>query len=96
MSVQEKIQTIEGKISKDKTKEYNAMYYKKNKEAISIKLCEKVECNLCGRIMIKNNLNRHKTKPICLRVMERKIKEAELLEQMRGYKNMNLLGDEIK
>ena len=94
MSVQEKINKIESNITKEKknnSKEYNAEYYSKHKKEILSKLCEKVECNLCGRVIIRNNLNKHKMKPICRRVMERNIEEAKLLQKLKS-----ILGEEIK
>ena len=47
---------------KQRIKEYNANYYRKNKEIIIGRLTEKVTC-ICGRTIGKNSLKNHmKTK----------------------------------
>ena len=48
-----------------KTQEYNRTYYAKNKEKIIKDLCTKCKCNFCGRIVIKNNIQKHQKTKIC-------------------------------
>ena len=65
-------------------KQYNKTYYEKHKQEISNKLCCKVVCNLCGRTVIKNNIQSHKKREICKRTIEQKIRESEILKQMNN------------
>lgn len=57
--------------------EYHRNYYLTHKETLMKKLCAKVQCELCGRCVIQNNLKSHQKKPICINVQtENQYKEA--------------------
>ena len=47
-------------------------YYKENKQKITEKAYEKVECPICGKVMIKNNLVIHMKRPICKNTLKKK------------------------
>lgn len=95
MSVQEKIENIEKQLSKkeeivekklskkEALKQYNATYYNKNKEKLISKLCEKVECNICGRTITMNNLKLHKRKPICKNTLEQKLRDEKIINDIK-------------
>lgn len=51
----------------EERKEYNKEYYERNKHKIMEKACEKVTCDLCGRMVIRNNLTSHYKLNICQR-----------------------------
>jgi formate dehydrogenase assembly factor FdhD len=55
----------------NKRKEYNKLYYENNKDKILKKACAKCKCELCGREVIKNNLNTHYQLNICKTTQER-------------------------
>jgi hypothetical protein len=54
--------------AKERARQSAKEYYAKNKEAIKAKLCKPVQCPLCHRVMIANNLKKHKQKTICLKI----------------------------
>jgi hypothetical protein len=54
--------------AKERARQSAREYYAKNKEAIKAKLCKRVQCNLCGRVLIANNLKQHQQKNICLKI----------------------------
>jgi hypothetical protein len=60
-------------MNKEERKEYNKDYYTKNKEIIIAKGCSKVICEFCERTVIKNNILKHQTLPICKRKADLKI-----------------------
>ena len=60
-------------MDKDQRKEYNKIYYSVNKEKILMDLCKKVQCDFCGRTVIKNNLLNHEQSDICKRHRERRL-----------------------
>ena len=51
----------------EKNKEYQKIYYKINKTKLLKNMCAKCECLLCGRVVIKNNINSHQKSNICKR-----------------------------
>jgi hypothetical protein len=55
-------------IAREKARLNAKLYYEKNKEIIKAKLCKPVQCPLCNRVMIANNLKKHKQKNICLKI----------------------------
>jgi hypothetical protein len=55
----------------EERKQYNKQYYAENKERILCDLCTKVQCELCGRTVIKNNINKHYTTQLCMKTQER-------------------------
>ena len=60
-------------------KVYYKNYYQTNKTIILEKACTKVECEYCHRKVIKNNILKHYSLPICLRKSEfEKIRIARL------------------
>jgi hypothetical protein len=61
----------------DERKEYNKLYYERNKESIIQKACQKVECQFCKRQVIAYNLLKHYELPICRR-------KAKLLQQLNA------------
>lgn len=54
----------------EKNKIYQKEYYTKNKDKLLNYGCKKVECLLCGRQVIRNNILSHQKKPICIRNRE--------------------------
>lgn len=84
MSVREKVEEIENKLSKkESVKEYNAKYYSKNKRKLIANLCEKVQCNICGKSITKNNLKLHKSKPICRNTLEQKLRDEKIINDIK-------------
>jgi hypothetical protein len=47
-------------ISEEERKEKNKNYYNNNKEKIKEYKKEKIECNICGKIMRRDSLIKHK------------------------------------
>lgn len=91
MSVKEKIENIENKLTKESkcakketVKEYNARYYAKNKTKLIASLCEKVECNVCGKLITKNRLKLHKSKPICKNTLEQKLRDEKTINDIKS------------
>jgi hypothetical protein len=90
MSVKEKVENIENKLSKkESVKEYNAKYYAKNKVKLISNLCEKVECNICGKSISKNGLKLHKSKPICRRALEQKLRDEKTINDIKNNISIN-------
>ena len=58
-------------MDKEQRKLYNKTYYANNKVTILRDLCSKVQCELCGRTVIKNNIKKHYETELCLRTQER-------------------------
>ncbi len=67
-------------MNQDQRKEYNKTYYLKNKTVIIGKGCTKVKCEFCDRLVIKNNLLKHQTLPICKRKADLKKENKKRLE----------------
>ena len=67
-------------MNKELRKEYNKNYYLKNKSIIIGKGCTKIQCEFCDRLVIKNNLLKHQTLPICMRKSELKKENKKRLE----------------
>lgn len=65
-------------------REYNKVYYELNKERILNNMCEKTICQLCGKKIIKANLNRHQDTQICMRTQER---NAKLEQRLNMFSN---------
>jgi len=59
-------------MDKKKRKNYNKNYYEKNKEIILQKACSKIECEVCGRKIVKYNYKKHLTLPICINTLKTK------------------------
>ena len=85
MSVMERVENIDKKLSKkEAVKEYNARYYSKNKAKLIANLCEKVDCNICGKSITKNRLKIHKSKPICRNALEQKLRDAKTIQDVKN------------
>ena len=63
-------------------KNYNKFYYESNKEEILRKACEKIQCEFCHRIVIKNNLLSHYKSEICKR---KSVLVRDLEERRNSY-----------
>lgn len=50
----------------EQRKEYNKVYYEKNKDVIKSKVLKKVTCPLCNRQVNHQNLQRHQQTKLCL------------------------------
>jgi hypothetical protein len=59
-------------MNQDQRRLYNKSYYATNKDKILNDLCSKVECELCGRTVIKNNIKKHYDTELCARTQERR------------------------
>ena len=80
MSVKEKVENIENKLSQKETvKEYNSRYYSKNREKVLSALSEKIECNVCCKLITRNGLKLHKSKPICRKTLEQKLRDEKTI-----------------
>ena len=58
-------------MDKEERKQYNKVYYSLHRERILSYLCEKVNCDYCGRCVIRNNLAKHEKSEICKRTRDR-------------------------
>jgi hypothetical protein len=67
MSIQDEIDAQKYREWKNKTKNYNADYYSENKEVILAALLKKTKCELCGKIVNYQQMNRHKKSKYCER-----------------------------
>ena len=67
----------------EKRKAYNEKYYKENRETIIKKLCKKVECPFCSRLVIHNHLEKHKQTSLCKRYAERKINDVNRISDIQ-------------
>ena len=67
-------------MDKEERKQYNKVYYSLHRERILSYLCEKVNCDYCGRCVIRNNLAKHEKSEICKRTREKIIE----LNKWRG------------
>ena len=53
------------KKNKTNSKEYNANYYKLNKDTNKLKLLKQTKCSICGRSVTHQNIVKHQTYAIC-------------------------------
>jgi hypothetical protein len=60
-------------MNQEERKAYNKTYYSVNREIILKDLCSRVECEYCGRTVIKNNILTHERSEICKRHRERRL-----------------------
>lgn len=85
------METIKTKTEKQiKDQAYNKKYYEKNRKQLISYLCEKQECNLCGKFVSRNRLNIHKELPICQRLRERKSKDTKILKELNNEPNNSI------
>lgn len=83
MSIKQNLENSEKELcKKEMVKEYNAKYYTKNKEKLIANLCEKVECNICGKFITKNRLKLHKTTALCKRTLQQKIRDEMIINEI--------------
>jgi hypothetical protein len=78
-------------MDKDERKEYNKVYYSLHRERILSYLCEKVNCDYCGRSVIRNNLAKHEKSDICKRTRERILER----NKWRGELAVSIVGPEV-
>lgn len=81
METKKSIESIEEK--KQRIKEYNANYYRENKEVIIGRLTEKVTC-ICGRTVGKNSLKSHMKTKIHEKHLKLKESEKELQSKLEN------------
>lgn len=74
---------MENQADKKTKKEYNSEYYSKNRTKILSDLCTPVECEFCGRTVIRNNLLKHYKSSICKRHSELKQLRNERMEYLK-------------
>jgi hypothetical protein len=68
----------------EERKEYNKNYYSLKKNEILGKACEKIQCEICSRYVIRNNMIKHYKSNLCKNkqalnnmIKERLIKEID-------------------
>jgi hypothetical protein len=75
----------------DKRKEYNKKYYADNKATICGKLTEKEACDICGKMVNHQHVNRHQKSKACLRKAVKQAlaedKHADLKKQVNEIQN---------
>jgi len=69
-------------MNQEERKAYNKTYYSVNREIILKDLCSRVECEYCGRTVIKNNILTHERSEICKRHRERRL-------ELQKFKQLN-------
>jgi len=74
-------------MDKEQRKAYNATYYSVNRELILQDLCSKVECDYCGRTVIKNNILIHERSEICKRHRQRKMEKEQFRKEITNNEN---------
>jgi hypothetical protein len=57
-------------LAKEKARTNAKQYYEKNKNVILAKMCSRVQCDRCFRVVIFNNLKLHQTKDICRKLQK--------------------------
>lgn len=83
MNIEQNLKNNEKELSKkEMVKEYNAKYYSKNKEKLIANLCEKVQCNICGKLITKNRLKLHKTTALCGRTLQQKLRDEKIINDI--------------
>lgn len=80
-------------MDKEKRKQYNKVYYSVNKDRILADLCQKVQCEYCGRTVIKNNILTHEKSEICRRHRERRL-ELLKFKQLNDSSRASTIVDE--
>ena len=74
-------------MDKEQRKAYNATYYSVNREIILKDLCSRVECEYCGRTVIKNNILIHERSEICKRHRQRKMEKEQFRKEITHNEN---------
>ena len=80
-------------MDKEERKQYNKVYYSVNKDRILADLCQKVQCEYCGRTVIKNNILTHEKSEICKRHRERRL-ELLKFKQLNDSSRASTIVDE--
>ena len=60
---------------------YMKLYHQKNREKMFNKMLEKIECQSCGKIMMRGNISAHMKTKICMLKNEIKILKNILNEK---------------
>jgi hypothetical protein len=68
-------------MNSEERKNYNKTYYQTKRDQILKKACEKVECEFCHRIVIKNNILKHQKTKLC------KNQEMLIIEKLKRKHN---------
>lgn len=76
-------------------KTYNKMYYDKNKEELRKKAGEKCVCEVCGKLVRKDFLNKHKKTAICMKT-QIPANERLVMQINKLKKSIKLLEDQIQ
>ena len=58
---------------KQTKQEYAKEYYQTNKQKIIDRGCQKVQCDLCLRIITRNSLSKHMSSSLCLRSIAKRV-----------------------
>ena len=69
-------------MNSEERKNYNKTYYQTKRDQILKKACEKVECEFCHRIVIKNNILKHQKTKLC------KNQENLIIEKLKRKNNI--------
>ena len=69
-------------MNSEERKNYNKTYYQTKRDQILKKACEKVECEFCHRIVIKNNILKHQKTKLC------KNQEMLIIEKLKRKNNI--------
>lgn len=81
-------------MDKEERKQYNKVYYSLHRERILSYLCEKVNCDYCGRCVIRNNLAKHEKSEICKRTRE-KIIELNKWNSIKSVVGQEVVAGEV-
>ena len=73
---------------KDYIKEYNKLYYLKNRDKICEMINSKVVCTVCGREMAKSNLYNHMKTTKCMKKRKLQINEDKVQELENRIKEL--------
>jgi hypothetical protein len=74
-------------MNQEERKAYNKTYYSVNREIILKDLCSRVECEYCGRTVIKNNILIHERSEICKRHRQRKMEKEQFRKEITNNEN---------
>lgn len=85
-------------ISAEKQKEYNARYYKKNREQVLTKIKEKKLCTVCNKMVSMSNFSRHVKSNLCIQIVDvektKHTKKIKKIRELNEYiKQMNSMYD---
>lgn len=72
MDTNSKIKELIKTTRRAKNIEYSKAYYQEHKAQLIERGCERMICEKCGRSVIRNNIKKHQSYPICLKYSEYK------------------------